>query len=113
MLVLGRDVTKDAFADGVHLAVCVEEPDDAFGPLKGWNEPVQQNAIEAPVREPDAIVMMLVEGVHGLLQALATRQDKPMNAATGNGQYTGSSRVRSRSRTTVRRAKRGKADSVN
>jgi len=36
-----------------------------------------------------------------------------MNAATGNGQYTGSSRVRSRSRTTVRRAKRGKADSVN
>jgi hypothetical protein len=57
--------------------------------------------------------MMLVAGVHGLLQAFATRQDKPMNAATGNGQYTGSSRVRLRSRTTVRRAKRGKADSVN
>jgi hypothetical protein len=45
--------------------VGVEKPDGAFGLLKGLNERVQQNAIEAAVRETDAIVVMLVEGVHG------------------------------------------------
>src|SRR5262245_58173426 len=44
----------------------------------------------------------------GILQALATRQDKPMTAATGSWQYPASSSVRSRSRTTVRRASAAK-----
>jgi hypothetical protein len=101
VLVLGRDVTEDPFADRVQLAVGVEEPDDAFGLLKGLNQTVQQDAIEAAIAEPDTILMMLVEGVHGCPPGVATRQDKPMNAATGSWQYSGSSSVRSRSRITV------------
>jgi hypothetical protein len=38
--------------------------------LKRLNESIQKNSIETSVGETDAIVVMLVEGVHGRLQVL-------------------------------------------
>jgi hypothetical protein len=45
--------------------VKAEQPDHSLGLLEGLNQAVQQNPIETPVRGPDAMLMMLVEGVHG------------------------------------------------
>lgn len=75
MLVLGRDIAEHRFAHGVEVAVGVEKPDHSFGLLKRLNQPIEENAIEAAVRETDAIVMMLVEGVHGLLPGVSNRKD--------------------------------------
>ncbi len=52
----------------VSLAVGVEKADHALRLLKGLDQPVQQKAIEAPVPESDAILVVLVEGVEGNLQ---------------------------------------------
>jgi hypothetical protein len=49
------------------IAIGVEEPDDALGLLEGLDETVEQNAIEAPVPESNAIVVVPVERVHGAL----------------------------------------------
>ena len=38
---------------------------DSFGLLEGLNEPVQQKPIEASIAELNAILMVLVKGVHG------------------------------------------------
>jgi hypothetical protein len=64
-LILGGDVAEDRLAHGIEFPVCVEEPDDPLRLLKWLDERIPQDAIEATVRETDAIVMMLVEGVHG------------------------------------------------
>jgi hypothetical protein len=45
-----------------------KESDHAFGLLKRLNQCVEQDPIEAAVREPNVIVMVLVEGVHAVLQ---------------------------------------------
>ena len=65
VVVLPGDVREDGFADRVQLPVGVEEADHALGLLKGLNQAVQQDAVEAAIGEPDTILMMLVEGVHG------------------------------------------------
>src|SRR5262249_7304782 len=82
VVVLAGDILQNGFADRVLLPVPGEEPDHVFGLLKRLNQAVQQHPIEAAVAEPDTILMMLGEGIHGLLPASATRQDKPMNAPT-------------------------------
>jgi hypothetical protein len=66
VVVLSGDVLEHGFAHGVQLAGGVEEADHALGLLKGLNQAVQQDAIEAAIGEPDTILVMLVEGVHGL-----------------------------------------------
>jgi hypothetical protein len=38
-----------------------------FRLLERLNQPVQQQAVEAPIPELDAILVMLVKGVHGIL----------------------------------------------
>jgi hypothetical protein len=58
VLVLGGDVAEDRFAHGVQLAIGVEEPHEALRLLKGLNQAVQEDPIEAPVRETDAIVWL-------------------------------------------------------
>lgn len=88
MLVLSGDVFEHRLAHGVQLPIGIEETDDAFGLLKGLNQAVEQDAIKAAVSEPDTILVMLVEGVHGCPPGVATRQDKPMNAATSSWQYS-------------------------
>jgi hypothetical protein len=68
ILKLPRDVAQNVAADGVQLAIGVEEPDYTLGLLKGLDQAVQENTIEAPIAESDVILVMVVEGVHGYLQ---------------------------------------------
>jgi hypothetical protein len=82
VLVLRRGIAEHRFTHGVALAVGVEEADDTFGLLERLNQRIQQDAIEAPVRETNAIVVMLVEGVHGNLPGGPTRKDTSMGTAT-------------------------------
>jgi hypothetical protein len=49
------------------LPVRIEKTDYSFRLLKRLNQTVQQQPVEAPVAEPDAIFMMFVKGVHGTL----------------------------------------------
>ena len=45
-----------------------EEADGSFGLLKGLDEAIQQDSVEATIVEPDVILVMFVKGVHGNLQ---------------------------------------------
>ena len=58
----------------------VEEPDDTLRLLERLDQPVDQDPIEAPIREPNAILVMLVEGVHGHPPGFSTQNDIAMNA---------------------------------
>jgi hypothetical protein len=63
------------------VAVRIEEAQHALGLLKGLDQSVKQNAVEATVAEFDAILVMLVKGVHGNLQCwLDTWKITPVNA---------------------------------
>ncbi len=45
----------------------IEETDHSFRLLKGLNQTVEQQPVEAPVAESDAIFVMFEKGVHGKL----------------------------------------------
>jgi hypothetical protein len=49
------------------LPVRIEETDHSFRLLKWLNDSVEQQPVEAPVTESDAIFVMFVKGVHGKL----------------------------------------------
>jgi hypothetical protein len=53
VVILPGDILQHRLADGVQLSVPVEEADDALGLLKGLNQAVQQDVIEAAVAEPE------------------------------------------------------------
>jgi hypothetical protein len=57
----GQGLSGDPFP----LPIRVEEPKHSLGLLKGLNQSVQQQSIEAPIVEFDAILVVLVKGVHG------------------------------------------------
>jgi hypothetical protein len=83
VLVLRSDRAKDGFAHRVEVPIGVEEAHNALGLLKGLDEPIEQDSIETPVRETDAIVMMLVEGVHEVPPGRGTTgKHKSMTAST-------------------------------
>jgi hypothetical protein len=65
MVELGGDVAKGVAAHELVIPVGVEEPDDALRLLEGLDQAVDQDAIETPVAEANAILVMLVERVHG------------------------------------------------
>jgi hypothetical protein len=50
------------------VAVCVKEAQDPFRLLERLNDPVQQQSIKTPIPKSNAILVMLVEGVHKNLQ---------------------------------------------
>jgi len=50
------------------IAVCVKEAQDSFRLLKRLDDPVQQQSIKTPILKSNAILVMLVEGVHENLQ---------------------------------------------
>ena len=50
------------------LAVGVEEADDSLGLLERLDQPVQQQSVQAPVMEPDVILVMLEKAFMGNLQ---------------------------------------------
>src|SRR5438445_1835402 len=70
VVVLTRYVAEHGSAHRVQLAIGVEESHDAFGLLEWLNQSIEQDSIEAPVPETNAIVVMLVEGVHGRFQVV-------------------------------------------
>jgi hypothetical protein len=47
------------------LAVAAKETDHPLGLLKGLNQRVEQNAVEAPIAEANALPVMLKKGVQG------------------------------------------------
>ena len=58
------NVARRVPAHRVKLPVGVEEADDALRLLERLNQPVQQDAIKAPVMPSNAVPMVFVEGVH-------------------------------------------------
>jgi hypothetical protein len=68
VLELLGNVAEHVAAHRVHVTASAKESDHAFGLLKRLNEPIEQEAVKTPIPETDAILMMLVEGVHGFLQ---------------------------------------------
>src|SRR5207253_78975 len=50
------------------MAIGVEESDYALGLLKGLDQAIQKNTVEAPIAESNVIPVMVVEGVHGYLR---------------------------------------------
>jgi hypothetical protein len=83
-LVLCGNVFQDRSADRIQLAIRVEESDDALRLLERLDEPVDQDPIEAPIPETNAILVMLVEGVHDDPPGFSTQQDSAMNAPTSD-----------------------------
>jgi hypothetical protein len=81
-LELRGNVLQDRLADRIQLATGVEEPDDALRLLERLDEPVDQDPIEAAIPETNAILAMLVEGVHGGPPGFSTQKDIAMNAPT-------------------------------
>ena len=68
VLKLPSDVAQNVPADRIQLAIAVEETDYPLGLLKGLDQAVQENTVEAPIAEADVILVMVVEGVHDYLQ---------------------------------------------
>jgi len=58
---------QDIPTDRVQVPVSVEEPDHSFGLLEGLDKSVEQNAVKTTIAEADAVLVMLVKGVHGRL----------------------------------------------
>ncbi|MGH9162015.1 MAG: Calx-beta domain-containing protein [Vicinamibacteraceae bacterium] len=77
-------VDDDGLAHRILLSIRVEEPDDALRLLEGLDQPIDQDAVEAPVSETNAILVMLVEGVHGHPPGFSTQKDIAPNASTSD-----------------------------
>jgi hypothetical protein len=54
------------------LAVRIEEADDPLRLLERLNQPIQQNAVETTIMPTYAVLVVLIEGVHGRLLPAAT-----------------------------------------
>jgi hypothetical protein len=51
------------------LAIGIEKADDPLWLLERLDQPVQQNPVETAIMPEDAVLVVLVEGVHGCLPA--------------------------------------------
>jgi len=67
VLKLLGDVPQHIPADGVLISIGAEESNHPFRLLKGLDETVEQNPVKAAIPETNAILVMLVEGVHSQL----------------------------------------------
>jgi len=67
ILKLFGDVPQQVPTHGVLIPIGAEESNHALRLLKGLYETVQQNSVEAAISESNAILVMLVESVHGKL----------------------------------------------
>jgi hypothetical protein len=79
-----RDVAQDLSAHRVLMPVRAKEADHSFRLLEGLDEAIEQDAIKAAIPEADAILMVLVERVHGRPSCVVRYQElTAMNASTG------------------------------
>ena len=58
------NVGEDLATDRELIPVEAEEPDHSLRLLEWLQQPIQQDAVETPVARPDAMPMVLAEGVH-------------------------------------------------
>jgi len=61
--------------------------------LEGLNQSVEQDPIEAPIAKADAVLVMLIEGVHGIPRLVDSAklihgQRLGINGRCGDGEYT-------------------------
>jgi hypothetical protein len=69
VVVLPGDIAQQVATDRILVSIGAEESNDPFRLLKRLNEPIEQDPIEAAVGKANAILVMLVEGVHAVLQS--------------------------------------------
>src|SRR6476660_3471848 len=62
------DVTQTLAGDSLAAAISIEETNDSLGLLERLDQAVEQDAVKAAVVKFNAMLMMFVEGVHGVLQ---------------------------------------------
>src|SRR5271166_4580997 len=74
---LVSDLGQQLAAHRELIAIGTEEADDALGLLEGLNQAVEQDAVEATIARPNAMLMVLVEGVHEELQSVSTPKRTP------------------------------------
>src|SRR5438552_1482964 len=67
VVVLRSDVAQHLPTDGIDLAIGPEKADGPLFLLKGLDRGMAQDTIEATIIETDVILMVFVEGVHGVL----------------------------------------------
>jgi hypothetical protein len=65
VVVVGGDGAEVVGGHPVRLAFLLEEADDAGGVLEDLDDAVEEDAVEAGVDEPDGLLVVLDEGVHG------------------------------------------------
>ena len=87
-VVLCGDVAQDGAGHRIELAIGGEEADDAFGLLQRLDETIEQDPIETPLPAPDAIVVVLVEGVRGTSRAWDNPDAYPWDAATSGSEIS-------------------------
>lgn len=81
ILELTGDVAQHIPADRILLPVKVEKPDHSFRLLKGLDQAIQQEPIEAAIAEPNAILVMFEKGVHGTSSVVRYLEITPVNAS--------------------------------
>ena len=82
LLVLLGNLSQFIAGDTLAVAIGVEESNDPFRLLKGLDQPVQQQSVEASVVEPDAILVVLEKSVHGGYSCVVRYQEhSAMNAS--------------------------------
>ena len=59
------------------MPIGAEKADHPLGLLKRLDQAVEQDPVEAAIAEADAVLVVLVEGVHGRLPLIRSRQDNP------------------------------------
>ena len=64
-------------ADRIEVPVGIEKSDDPLGLLKRLDQAVEQDPVKAAIAEADAVLVMFVEGVHGRLPLIRSRQNNP------------------------------------
>src|SRR5947208_2822708 len=75
VVVLRSDVAQHLPTDGIDLAIGPEKADGPLFLLKGLDRGMEQDTIEATIIETDVILMVFVEGVHGVLQRVSSLEE--------------------------------------
>jgi hypothetical protein len=65
---------QNAATHRVEVSVAIEKPDHSLGLLKRLDQSVEQNSVEAAIVKTNAILVVLVEGVHGKAPAEVTSE---------------------------------------
>src|SRR5205814_3181710 len=81
VVVLRSDVVQHLPTDWIDLAIGPEKADGPPFLLKGLDRGMEQDPIEATIIETDVILMVFVEGVHGVLQRVRSLEHTPVNAS--------------------------------